>query len=64
MDHVSQPQDGFHKCKLLDQEIPFISYKSGGTYTLGALQKAIQVFKVLTYIPLIPLIAVSIEVKS
>ena len=24
-----------HKCRLLDAEIPSITYNSGGTYTLG-----------------------------
>ncbi len=38
--------DASHKCRLLDAEIPAITYNSGGTYTLGALQQAIEVLKV------------------
>ena len=40
------PEDAIHKCKLLDTEIPAITYNSGGTYTLGALQQAIDVLQV------------------
>ena len=38
---------GFHKCRLLDAEIPSITYNSGGTYTLGALQLALDILKVI-----------------
>ena len=47
IDHISAPKDDYHKCNLLDQEIPAITYNSGGTYTLGALLQAIDVFQVL-----------------
>ena len=40
------PDDAIHKCRLLDTEIPAITYNSGGTYTLGALQQAIDVLQV------------------
>ena len=43
---TAEQQEAVHKCKLLDSEIPAITYNSGGTYTLGALQQAIDVFKV------------------
>ena len=46
IDHISNPKDDYHKCNLLDQEIPAITYNSGGTYTLGALLQAIDVFQV------------------
>lgn len=49
IDHITLTQDtsedGIHKCRLLDSEIPSITYNSGGTYTLGALQQALQVLK-------------------
>ena len=32
--------DDKHKCRLLDEELPAITYNSGGTYTLGALLEA------------------------
>ncbi len=38
-------EDGINKCRLLDSEIPSITYNSGGTYTLGALQQAIEVLE-------------------
>ena len=40
-------EDAIHKCRLLDTEIPAITYNSGGTYTLGALQQAIDVLQVI-----------------
>ena len=46
IDHISDPKEDYHKCNLLDQEIPAITYNSGGTYTLGALLQAIDVFQV------------------
>jgi hypothetical protein len=52
IDHISpslsksRSEDAIHKCRLLDSEIPAITYNSGGTYTLGALQQAIDVLKV------------------
>ena len=39
----SSSSNAIHKCKLLDEEIPSITYNSGGTYTLGALQQALEV---------------------
>lgn len=47
IDHITPgPSVKFiHKCRLLDSEIPSITYNSGGTYTLGALQQAIEVLK-------------------
>ena len=46
VDHMTRPNPSFHKCLLLEDEIPAISYNSGGTYTLGALMQAIDVFQV------------------
>ena len=45
VDHMSAPEGGRHKCSLLEMEIPSITYNSGGTYTLGALLEAQQVFR-------------------
>lgn len=40
VDHISAPKSHQHKCSLLNQEIPAINYKGGGTYTKGAFQRA------------------------
>jgi len=40
VDHISAPKSHQHKCSLLNQEIPAISYRGGGTYTKGAFQRA------------------------
>lgn len=45
VDHISSPSPHFQKCFLLDEEIPAISYNSGGTYTLGALEQALDVLQ-------------------
>ncbi|TRY75103.1 hypothetical protein TCAL_09357 [Tigriopus californicus] len=45
VDHISSPSPLFQKCFLLDEEIPAISYNSGGTYTLGALMQALDVLQ-------------------
>ena len=37
VDHMSVPVTSKHKCSLFEEEIPAITYNSGGTYTLGAL---------------------------
>lgn len=42
---MSNPDINQHKCKLFEDEIEAITYNSGGTYTLGALLEAQQVFK-------------------
>jgi hypothetical protein len=34
---MSGPRTERHKCSLFEEEIPAITYNSGGTYTLGAL---------------------------
>ena len=34
---MSSPRQEKHKCSLFEEEIPAITYNSGGTYTLGAL---------------------------
>ena len=47
VDHMTQPNPNFHKCILLEEEIPSITYNSGGPYTLGAIMQAIDVFQVL-----------------
>ncbi len=46
VDHMTRPSPNYHKCLLLEDEIPAITYNSGGTYTLGALMQAIDVFQV------------------
>ncbi len=43
---MTRPSPNYHKCLLLEDEIPAITYNSGGTYTLGALMQAIDVFQV------------------
>ena len=43
---IRPPEEAIHKCRLLDTEIPAITYNSGGTYTLGALQQALDVLQV------------------
>ena len=45
IDHMSYPDAEQHKCKLFEEEIPAITYNSGGTYTLGALIEAQAVFQ-------------------
>lgn len=50
VDHISSPSPHFQKCFLLDEEIPAISYNSGGTYTLGALEQALDVLQVWCYL--------------
>ncbi len=46
VDQISSPGEEHHKCRLLETEIPRISYDSGGTYTLGALRQALEVLQV------------------
>ena len=45
IDHISRPGPQFHKCHLLEVEIPGLTYNSGGTYTLGALMQAVEVLQ-------------------
>ncbi|XP_041117630.1 sushi, von Willebrand factor type A, EGF and pentraxin domain-containing protein 1 isoform X2 [Polyodon spathula] len=45
VDYISSPQLHQHKCSLLNQEIPAINYKGGGTYTKGAFQQAAQILQ-------------------
>ncbi|XP_023320541.1 sushi, von Willebrand factor type A, EGF and pentraxin domain-containing protein 1 [Eurytemora carolleeae] len=45
VDHMSVPVTTKHKCSLFESEIPAITYNSGGTYTLGALLEAADVFR-------------------
>ncbi len=45
IDQISRPADENHKCRLLEVDIPQITYDSGGTYTLGALRQALEVFR-------------------
>ncbi len=45
VDQVSLPSEAHHKCRLLEREIPAITYDSGGTYTLGALRQALEVLQ-------------------
>ncbi len=47
VDHMTQPSNGYHKCLLIEEQIPAITYNSGGTYTLGAMMQAIEVFQVI-----------------
>ena len=45
VDHMTRPDLEQHKCKLFEEEIASITYNSGGTYTLGALLEAQEVFR-------------------
>lgn len=57
IDHLSPPneedddeansisREEKHKCRLLEQELPAITYTGGGTYTLGALLEAQSVLE-------------------
>ncbi|CAB4066558.1 CSMD [Lepeophtheirus salmonis] len=45
VDYISHPHKDNHKCQLFQKDIPAITYNSGGTYTLGALRQAYQVFQ-------------------
>lgn len=40
VDQVSVPNPNKHKCSLLNEELPSITYVGGGTYTKGALELA------------------------
>ncbi|XP_063401402.1 sushi, von Willebrand factor type A, EGF and pentraxin domain-containing protein 1-like [Mytilus trossulus] len=45
IDYITpQPQEK-HKCTLIDDDLPNIRYKGGGTYTLGAFREAKEVLK-------------------
>lgn len=59
VDHVSQPSSSNHKCKLLQDQLPRVSYQSGGTYTLGALMKGLDILQVLILL-LLGFIAVAV----
>ncbi|XP_043572153.1 sushi, von Willebrand factor type A, EGF and pentraxin domain-containing protein 1 isoform X1 [Chiloscyllium plagiosum] len=45
VDYISAPQYHQHKCSLLNEEIPAINYRGGGTYTKGAFQQAAQILQ-------------------
>ncbi|XP_028973250.2 sushi, von Willebrand factor type A, EGF and pentraxin domain-containing protein 1 isoform X3 [Esox lucius] len=45
VDHVTAPKRHQHKCSLINQEIPAITYRGGGTYTKGAFQQAAQILR-------------------
>ena len=45
VDHMTRSDITQHKCKLFEDEIASITYNSGGTYTLGALLEAQEVFR-------------------
>ncbi|XP_072024066.1 sushi, von Willebrand factor type A, EGF and pentraxin domain-containing protein 1-like [Amphiura filiformis] len=40
VDQISDPDSERHKCSLLNEELPRITYVGGGTYTKGALELA------------------------
>ncbi|XP_070563038.1 LOW QUALITY PROTEIN: sushi, von Willebrand factor type A, EGF and pentraxin domain-containing protein 1-like [Ptychodera flava] len=44
-DHISRPNNTLHKCSLFNEEMPKIEYRSGGTYTVGAFQKAVDILR-------------------
>ncbi|XP_077981971.1 sushi, von Willebrand factor type A, EGF and pentraxin domain-containing protein 1-like [Glandiceps talaboti] len=43
IDHISKPNNTLHKCSLLNDEMPTITYDGGGTYTKGAFLAAERV---------------------
>ncbi|XP_067886734.1 sushi, von Willebrand factor type A, EGF and pentraxin domain-containing protein 1 isoform X1 [Heterodontus francisci] len=45
VDYISAPQYHQHKCSLLNEEIPAINYRGGGTFTKGAFQQAAQILR-------------------
>uniref|UniRef100_UPI00398EE43F sushi, von Willebrand factor type A, EGF and pentraxin domain-containing protein 1 n=1 Tax=Pristiophorus japonicus TaxID=55135 RepID=UPI00398EE43F len=45
VDYISAPQYHQHKCSLLNEEIPAISYRGGGTFTKGAFLQAAQILR-------------------
>ncbi|XP_043916972.1 sushi, von Willebrand factor type A, EGF and pentraxin domain-containing protein 1 isoform X2 [Protopterus annectens] len=45
VDYISASQANHHKCSLLNQEIPSITYRGGGTYTKGAFQQAVEILQ-------------------
>ncbi|XP_064626004.1 sushi, von Willebrand factor type A, EGF and pentraxin domain-containing protein 1-like [Lineus longissimus] len=45
VDHLSLPSSSHHKCSLLEEELPRITYTGGATYTLGAVKEAKKVFE-------------------
>uniref|UniRef100_A0A8C4N059 Sushi, von Willebrand factor type A, EGF and pentraxin domain-containing protein 1 n=1 Tax=Equus asinus asinus TaxID=83772 RepID=A0A8C4N059_EQUAS len=45
VDYISSRRAHQHKCALLSQEIPAITYRGGGTYTKGAFQQAAQILR-------------------
>ncbi|XP_067839671.1 sushi, von Willebrand factor type A, EGF and pentraxin domain-containing protein 1 [Heptranchias perlo] len=45
VDYISAPKVRQHKCSLLNEEIPAISYRGGGTFTKGAFQQAAQILR-------------------
>ena len=40
VDQISNTDIDQHKCSLLQQDLPRVQYRGGGTYTLGAMRKA------------------------
>ena len=54
VDYISTRRARQHKCALLLQEIPAISYRGGGTYTKGAFQQAAVRRPPLPTRPLVP----------
>uniref|UniRef100_A0A4W3I336 Sushi, von Willebrand factor type A, EGF and pentraxin domain containing 1 n=1 Tax=Callorhinchus milii TaxID=7868 RepID=A0A4W3I336_CALMI len=45
VDYISSPEPRQHKCSLLTEEIPAITYRGGGTFTKGAFQQAAQILR-------------------
>lgn len=45
VDYISTSRAHQHKCALLSREIPAITYRGGGTYTMGAFQQAAQILR-------------------
>ncbi|XP_072114251.1 sushi, von Willebrand factor type A, EGF and pentraxin domain-containing protein 1 [Mobula birostris] len=45
VDYITAPQYHQHKCSLLNEEIPAIKYRGGGTFTKGAFQQAAQILR-------------------
>ncbi|XP_013383226.1 sushi, von Willebrand factor type A, EGF and pentraxin domain-containing protein 1 [Lingula anatina] len=43
VDHLTRPTADRHKCSLLEEDLPKISFTGGGTYTLGAMEEAKEI---------------------
>ncbi|XP_077500331.1 sushi, von Willebrand factor type A, EGF and pentraxin domain-containing protein 1-like isoform X2 [Amblyomma americanum] len=43
VDHITRPSTGNHKCALHNRQLAAVKYSGGGTFTLGAMQEAMDI---------------------